>query len=614
MIYLLKASAILMLFYLGYRLFLQRETFFQSNRWFLLTGLVTALIIPLVVIPIEVIKEAPAVTEFAIPMDQATSVQAETSFSLDQILLGVYLLGIVVFLLKFLIQIGSLFTIIFKNKIYRKPPYKFVELNDKVPPFSFFNWIVFNPTQFKGEELDQIILHEKAHADQYHSIDILSIQLASIVFWFNPFIWLYKKELEQNLEFIADQSTQAQSSCSKSYQYLLLKSSVPKYQLALANNFYNSLIKKRIVMLHKNRSNKMNQWKYFLMLPVLALFIMSFNTKEIVSYEASENVVNETQANAFFGDAEAIIITKETSDDKLDELTESLKDKGITVKFKGVKRNDAGEITDISISAKTEKSSANISESNDEGISPIKLTVDGDSISFGNTNAWHHKDGNVVFFSKDKDGKHTIHESKDGDNVFFYKHSEDEHERDGDKKHEYKYRVISGDDDKVIIKSGGKVIDLKKHKDGSVFVHRGEGDGEHKVVEIKGKGKNGTYVIRKDKDGNYGKSKWKSKDGSVIIHNEDREEEMLWEEEDGKSIKIQSLGKGKNKIFISTDDSDKEPLIIKDGKEISQKDMEDLDSEDIEKVEVLKGESATKKYGDKGKDGVVIITSKKKKD
>src|SRR5690606_37026592 len=121
-----------------------------------------------------------------------------------------------------------------------------------------------------------IITHEKTHANQYHSIDILLTQLSCIVLWFNPFIWFYNKDLKQNLEFIADKTTLKQNHCKKSYQYTLLKTSIPSHQMALSNNFYNSLIKKRIVMLHKSKSKKINQLKYALVIPVVALFLMGF--------------------------------------------------------------------------------------------------------------------------------------------------------------------------------------------------------------------------------------------------------------------------------------------------------------------------------------------------
>lgn len=378
-------------------------------------------------------------------------------------------------------------------------------------------------------------------------------------------------------------------------------------------------------MLHKNRSNKKNQWKYTLMIPVLALFIMSFNTKEIVTYEPYDTY-EEMSSESLYGDVEAIIITKTTSEDKLKEITQSLKEKGITVKFKGVKRNADGEITDISISAKTEKSSANISESNDEGISPIKLSIDGNSISIGNTNAWHHKEGNVVFFNKD--GKHKIHKEGKGENVFFFKHDEDgekhEHEEGEDHEHEYKYKVIEGDDDKIIIKSGAKVIDLKKHKDGNVFFYKGEGDHDVEIIHAdsinwkEGQHKfNGNVIIKSDGDGKEENLYIIKKDGKGNVIKEWKEHDVdasEWKVKKGKSFSIRTLGKDKNKIFISSSDSDKEPLVILDGEEITRKEMEKMDSNNIEKVEVLKGESATKKYGDKGKDGVILITSKKKKD
>jgi TonB-dependent SusC/RagA subfamily outer membrane receptor len=159
------------------------------------------------------------------------------------------------------------------------------------------------------------------------------------------------------------------------------------------------------------------------------------------------------------------------------------------------------------------------------------------------------------------------------------------------------------------------VIDLKNHKNSKIYLQKGEGDDEHEVIEIKGSGKNGTYVIRKDKDGKIGQSKWTSKDGKVIIHEKDHDQGLEWEDEDGQSIIIKSLGKGKNRIFLSTSgDSDGDPLLIIDGKEQENKNINDLDSGNIESINVLKGESATKKYGEKGKNGVIEVTTKKKKD
>jgi len=316
--YLLKASAVVTLFYLCYKLFLQRETFFESNRWFLLTGLVIAFTMPFIVIPIYVSPE-PAylqnimITGSTIPV--GTIINSEKPFDALQLIIGLYSIGTLFFLGRFIWQFGSLGFILLNNDRKKNGRYTYIKTINTTSPFSFFKWIVYNPKQFSETELKQILTHEKIHAGQFHSIDIILTQLASIVFWFNPFIWLYKKELQQNLEFIADQNTQEQFNCKKSYQHLLLKTSVPNYEMALTNNFYNSLIKKRIVMLHKNRSQSKNQWKYALVIPVLALFLMSFNTKEIIRYDEAYNSNNAlSESSVETGDVEMVMITKDFTD------------------------------------------------------------------------------------------------------------------------------------------------------------------------------------------------------------------------------------------------------------------------------------------------------------
>ena len=120
---------------------------------------------------------------------------------------------------RFFIQLFSLIKIIHKNKGVKKDGFVFIETQNNTSPFSFFKCIVYNPKTFTQVELDHIIEHEKTHAKQYHSIDILITQLFCVLLWFNPFMWLYNKDLKQNLEFIADKHTLNQYNCKKSYQY-----------------------------------------------------------------------------------------------------------------------------------------------------------------------------------------------------------------------------------------------------------------------------------------------------------------------------------------------------------------------------------------------------------
>ena len=622
--YLLKASAVIVIFYTCYKLFLERETFFESNRWFLLSGLISAIFIPFIVIPIY-IEYVPVAQNFIVPNNGITQTAIEKSLDISQILYLIYGAGTVFFLIKLVIEFSSLLLLLKKNKESKKGAFTFIETHKNVSPFSFFKYIVYNKTQFNDTEIDLILNHEKVHAKQYHSLDIILVQLASALFWFNPFIWLYKKELQQNLEFIADKEAQYISKCEKSYQTLLLKSSVPNYQLVLANNFYNSLIKKRIVMLHKSKSNKLNLLKYALVLPLLAIFLMNANTKEIYvekavtaknqtsladpsvknefnnlqnytdNKESISNTKNETktadsnnkslnQENSntqkapkiakVVNDLEMVVITKDFTDADFESLKKELNEKGVTVKFKGIKRNSKNEITAIKIDVSSKTSNANYNTESDNPIKPIKIGFDsqGGSISIGNSA--NVQSGENAFFFKSKDGNHEVHTVGDTSNVF----------------------VIAGDDDenseKIVVRSVDKVHFSPKATSKVHFISE---DGN--VTELDDE----NIVV------------WESKTGDVdTIHVKKMNKgKAIWinKEDDDKIYEIKD--DSDHKFFISTD-GEKEPLYILNGKIISKKEMDALKPESIEKVEVLKGDSATEKYGDKGKNGVIMITTKEK--
>ncbi|WP_303315883.1 M56 family metallopeptidase [Flavivirga abyssicola] len=531
--YLLKVSAVVIIFHIIYKVFLQRDTFFESNRGFLLLGIITSFIIPFLVIPIYIEDTSALIADYNFASDVVVENEVSLFNVLDYIPM-VYLIGLLFFSVRFIIQLASLFTLIFKNKSEKQNAFRFIKTNEDISPFSFFNWIVYNPNQFNKTELDQIITHEKIHVKQYHSIDILLTQLSCVVLWFNPFIWLYSKDIKQNLEFIADQKAQHKFKCKKSYQTTLLKTSVPSHQLALSNNFYNSLIKKRIVMLHKSKSKKINLIKYVLVIPLLAIFLMSFSTKKVY--------VEKAPTKSYYS-LEIEIITKEYTNTDFDNLINKLKEKGITAKFNGIKRNSKGEITAIKISINSKSSNVNYSSnsnysiSSDEAIKPIKISFsdDGKNISIGNTNQSVHKFKGSNYTINHKDGKHKIYSSEKGHGVF----------------------VVSDDD-----------VDEN--------------------VEI---------ITEKDEDIEH--------DEDIIVIKEKVSDEK-------KSYEVKTIKKNKDsdKIVIMSDDGT-EPLYVINGKEVKKKEFEKLHSDDIKNVYVIKGEKAIKKYGEKGKHGVVEITTKK---
>jgi len=345
--YFLKASAVMILFYLCYVLFLKRETFFEHNRWFLLVGLVIALVFPMIIIPVYITIEPLPVLEpvnFVSDNFISTSITTETPFDWLSLIPIIYGIGLLAFTIRFLLQFGSLISLLIKNPKSIEGAYTYIVIKNNISPFSFFKWIVFNPEQFKSEELALILNHEKVHVRQKHSIDMLLSELVSIVFWFNPLIWFYKKDIQQNLEYIADYQAQNTSENEKDYQRLLLKISVAHHNMSLPNNFYNSLIKKRIVMLHKSRSKTSKQWKYVLVLPILSVLFTSMNIKEIfVENESQVTVSNKMSKEKSL----EFVVTKNTTDSEFTEMIAKIKAKGGDLKIYEKKRNSKNELTDI---------------------------------------------------------------------------------------------------------------------------------------------------------------------------------------------------------------------------------------------------------------------------
>ncbi|RDK84716.1 M56 family metallopeptidase [Marinirhabdus gelatinilytica] len=297
--YIAKSAGILTLFYLVYILVLKKDTFFTANRLYLLTGLACALLLPFLTFTSVTFVEAPLTTpvetfEELVPVQAPQLLPPKESISIwSSIWLG-YLLGIAFMVTRFGIQLCSLVALLLKNPSTKQNGFRFIEIEENIAPFSFFNYIVFNPNTHEQAALEMILRHEKVHASQWHSVDILLANLVRALQWANPISWFYKKNIEANLEYLADHHTVGSVTSKKDYQLALLKASSPLPVPALTNNFYQSFIKKRIIMLNKSNSNKYNKLKLFLVVPALAMFLWSFNTEEVVEYTQPETSANKT--------------------------------------------------------------------------------------------------------------------------------------------------------------------------------------------------------------------------------------------------------------------------------------------------------------------------------
>lgn len=148
--YLLKASAVICIFYICFQLLLKRETFFNHNRWFLIIGLILALVFPLVIIPVYVSVNTIVSPDIVFQVNEMANnispdVVIESTFQWTSLLPIIYMVGFSALFLQFIFQFGSLIWLLLKNPKNKEGTYTYVIVNHKISPFSFFKWIVFNP-------------------------------------------------------------------------------------------------------------------------------------------------------------------------------------------------------------------------------------------------------------------------------------------------------------------------------------------------------------------------------------------------------------------------------------------------------------------------------------
>lgn len=302
LMYLMKSSICLAALYTIYWFFLKKDTFFMANRIYLISSIILSFVLPLFKIPIIIAD--PDITYVAIMETITITAQKVESgiinnLSIYQKLFIVYLTGAAIFSLRFIIQIVQLFLLIRKFGVTNIDGLKVVKLDRKYSPFSYFNYIFLNEENLKDRNLQEIIDHEKIHIEQNHSIDLVLLEALTIIQWFNPFIWLYKTSIKGIHEYLADEGLLAKGTNKLNYQNLLLNQTVGLQINDLTNNFNQSLIKKRFVMMTKKQSNRSAGLKLLLIIPVTALLVMCFTfsyAQQVIEKVAINEMVESMKA------------------------------------------------------------------------------------------------------------------------------------------------------------------------------------------------------------------------------------------------------------------------------------------------------------------------------
>lgn len=287
LIYFLKVNIAIVLFYLSYRLFFTGDTFWKTRRYYLLFSILISFTYPFLSIENWMEKQETVkiiVQNYTmLPELTVTPVQQTSVFSMENILLAVYGLGVLVLLVRMLVQLISILRLRLKGQKQDVQGVSVIALEKEITPFSFFNTVFMNPTLHTEHETREILAHELTHVRQGHSFDVLLSELLTIGFWFNPTTWLLKREIRQNLEFLADDKVLESGFDSKAYQYHLLQLSYQTPEVKLGNKFNVAPLKKRIIMMNQQKTNKAGLLKYSLVVPLALALILSSNAQTVVN-------------------------------------------------------------------------------------------------------------------------------------------------------------------------------------------------------------------------------------------------------------------------------------------------------------------------------------------
>ena len=340
-IYILKSSVCLVLFYLFFRLLLSKETFHRFNRMALLGVLFFSLLIPCIEVTtrhqVEVQQAVLSIEQLLLMAElEATpanvgAVQETPTISWVQIVLLVYLAGILFLVCRNIYSLICLFRLVHSGKHEKlEKGVTLVVHNQEIVPFSWMKYIVISRKDLE-ENGREILIHEMAHIHHRHSVDLLVADICIFFQWFNPGAWLLKQELQNIHEYEADETVINEGVNAKEYQLLLIKKAVGTRLYSMTNSFNHSKLKKRITMMLKEKSNPWARLKYLYVLPLAAIAVTAFARPEI-----SEKVeeISAVKVNDL-----AEIVEKKSEENVVKEPIDTTKNKVVVVGYRTEKKD-----------------------------------------------------------------------------------------------------------------------------------------------------------------------------------------------------------------------------------------------------------------------------------
>lgn len=616
--YILKANLLLIFFGLFYLIFLKRETFYQLNRWFFVGSIIVSITAPLITFTKTVLVD-PIPVEFYVNDSEnviINEVVKEPSFletiDLQQSAVFVLLFISSVLIFRKMYAVAKLYRSIKKLPNLGDSNIKINTNTETV--YSFYKWIVVPENFFQWQNHQLILDHESIHLNQKHTFDLILVEMVAAVFWFNPLIKILQRHINSNLEFIVD-AQMVQKTEPVLYQKNLLLFQAQK-TIQFANSYSASEIKSRILQLNSKKSTNMKKLKFLLATPALIAFFAFFQVETVAqvkeTIEVQEAFENDELEDSFY-----VMIHSAYDDAYYERITKMLREKcNLNVTINDLKRNKEGELTSIKISCKDDNQYfLNEHKTNTKPFSPFQLYV-------------YKKDNGKYYIEtvSGKDTKKKISSVPESDFLMLLDTVEKDlnvlkNDRKTFDKVASKFPIVV--DGILMNKNELKNFDTSKIKS----VHIDAGNPEK-----------GTIVnLSTNDDDNSGNRMFTFKiadddsdkpSNKILINGKESTEEELTnhinkinqQKRDSLSssnkIQIQKINHKDTHVIIKgigSSSNDKIVYIV-DGKEINPGDFRKIHPGDIERIDVLKDKKAIEKYGDKAKDGVLLITTKAKKE
>lgn len=642
-VFLLKVNVALLLFCAGYYLVLRHLTFYTLNRIYLLGAILFATIYPKINLsdflehhqhiarPVQVVAFS-----WQAPANALAEATKHDYWFWGEIVLWT---GAALFGIRLLIQFYSLFKLYRRSTAGKIYNHNVRIIDGNAGPFSFWKSIFINPANHEASDLPSILQHEQIHVSELHTLDVLLAELSTVFYWFNPGVWLMKKAVRENIEFITDRKILKNGTDSKQYQYSLVNVSFAAAPQGIVNHFNISTIKKRIIMMNAKRSSKYNLTRYAFLVPAVVALLLVFSISKAAFVKKTIPAIKTFSTVSSKAAEKGMLTVTATVNKASVPVIEMLKanfvspkiNTGVTdtIRKGGFFLSTSGKSDSLNYVINGVKSTkAELMKLDEKKISSVNI-MSGDAASKVMDNL--DKTQNAIFVTtNDSEAGKKFKEKADRILGNYYSVNNSGRSTSGRGSYTIATGASSGDDNYVTMNgvkvSGAPGTSASMNDDGIIVVGTTQSKpakvqaynylttagGNSQVITVQGKPTNRLRVLRSKNDTSLKSQTFTLySDTGIVSGNRKLTTTMAYTVKPNVNYTANSLWfTNQNERFSLDHISDK--LIIINGNIASESDLKKISAFDIDKVVVKNDEETKELYGEKAKKGIVFIVTKKK--